>query len=457
MTNKNSTIAALASPHGVGGISVIRVSGENAIDVAQRIFSPAKKIPLSHLQGYQAAYGTIMDSLSPVDEAVCLVFRAPHSYTGEDVVEISCHGGQVISKKILSLLFENGAQPAEAGEFTKRAFLNGKLDLTEAEAVMTMIGAQGEQGTQVAIGLLKGSLGKKISGCSSKLVTLCAGLSAWVDFPDDEIEEADDINILKTITDVSSTLCELLRTFDSGRAVTQGIPTVIAGRPNVGKSTLMNLLSGCERAIVTDIAGTTRDVISDTVNLGGIILNLSDTAGIRQTDERVEKIGVERALECIESSELILAVFDGSEQLTPDDISIIKACKNKRMIIIINKTDLEMKLSEKDFEDIGAPIIFMSAKEESGYNELEHRVKTMFSVDTFDPGAAVLINERQRDCCKKAQALLEQAACDLKSGVTLDAVQVLLESAIEQLLMLTGQAVSETVVNEIFSSFCVGK
>ena len=287
-----SAIAAISTPLGTGGVGIIRISGKNSAEIADKIFVAASGRKLAQSKGYRAHFGRIFDGETPVDEVVCLVFRAPHSYTGEDVVEINCHGGIFLMKKILRLILQNGAQPAAPGEFTKRAFLNGKLDLSEAEIVMTLISAQGEQGANAAFNQLEGKLSKKIESINSSLLGLAAHIAAWVDYPDDEIEELSENELRNTIVSADLEICKLLSTFDSGMAVTSGVEAAIVGKPNVGKSTLMNLLTGYDRSIVTEIEGTTRDVVEETVNLNGCILRISDTAGIRETGDLVEKIGV---------------------------------------------------------------------------------------------------------------------------------------------------------------------
>ena len=314
-----SAIAAISTPLGTGGVGIIRISGKNSAEIADRIFVSASGKKLTESKGYRAHFGRIFDGETPVDEVVCLVFRAPHSYTGEDVVEINCHGGIFLMKKILRLVLQNGAQPAAPGEFTKRAFLNGKLDLSEAESVMTLISAQGEQGANAAFNQLEGKLSKKIESINSALLGLAAHIAAWVDYPDDEIEELGENELRNTIVNTDLEICKLLSTFDSGMAVTSGVEAAIVGKPNVGKSTLMNLLTGFDRSIVTEIEGTTRDVVEETVNLNGCILRISDTAGIRETGDLVEKIGVEKSRKKLERAAIVFAVFDQSKPLSDED------------------------------------------------------------------------------------------------------------------------------------------
>lgn len=452
-----SAIAAISTPLGTGGVGIIRISGKNATEIADRIFVSVNGKKLSSSKGYRAYFGRIFDGETAVDEVVCLVFRAPHSYTGEDVVEINCHGGVVLLKKILRLVLQNGAQAAAPGEFTKRAFLNGKLDLSEAESVMTLISAQGEQGANAAFNQLEGSLSRKIEKINSSLLSLAAHIAAWVDYPDDEIEELGNNELYSTIYNAHLELCALLSNFDSGMAVTNGVEAAIVGKPNVGKSTLMNLLTGYDRSIVTEIEGTTRDIVEETVNLNGCILRISDTAGMRETGDIVEKLGVERSKKKLERAAIVFAVFDLSKPLSDDDKELIDECKDKNVIPIVNKTDLEPRLDVDYIKNkLGSPL-FISAKSGDGYNELCDRVAELMGTKNFDTTSAMLVNERQRICCQKASDALKDALEALNIGLTPDAIGVCIDDAIAALLELTGQKASEAVVDEVFKQFCVGK
>ena len=452
-----SAIAAISTPLGTGGVGIIRISGKNATEIADRIFVSVNGKKLSSSKGYRAYFGRIFDGETAVDEVVCLVFRAPHSYTGEDVVEINCHGGVVLLKKILRLVLQNGAQAAAPGEFTKRAFLNGKLDLSEAESVMTLISAQGEQGANAAFNQLEGSLSRKIEKINSSLLSLAAHIAAWVDYPDDEIEELGNNELYSTIYNAHLELCALLSNFDSGMAVTNGVDAAIVGKPNVGKSTLMNLLTGYDRSIVTEIEGTTRDVVEETVNLNGCILRISDTAGMRETGDIVEKLGVERSRKKLERAAIVFAVFDLSKPISDEDKELIDECKDKNVIPIVNKTDLEPRLDVDYIKNkLGSPL-FISAKSGDGYNELCDRVAELMGTKNFDTTSAMLVNERQRICCQKASDALIDALEALNIGITPDAIGVCIDDAIAALLELTGQKASEAVVDEVFKQFCVGK
>lgn len=454
---ENKTIAAISTPMGTGGVGIIRISGQEAFEICDKIFKAFSGKTLASSEGYRAHYGRIFDGENAVDEAICIVFRAPHSYTGENVVEINCHGGVFLTKKILRLVFDNGASPAAPGEFTKRAFLNGKMDLSKAEGVMSLISAQGEQGANAAYNLLEGSLSRKIEEINSSLLSVAAHMAAWVDYPDDEIEEIDETNLRKTVINAKNEIDLLLSRFDSGMAVTTGVDAAIVGKPNVGKSTLMNLLTGYDRSIVTSVEGTTRDVIEETVNLNGCILRLSDTAGMRETGDEVEKIGVDRSRKKLERSAVIFAVFDLSRELTDEDMELISLCEGKTVIPIINKTDLEKQADISIIENKLGKCVAISAKDGEGYDELCETVDNIIGTKDFDTSAAMLANERQRICCENASASLKEAIDAMDFGLTLDAIGVCIDGAIAALLELTGQKASEAVVDEVFRQFCVGK
>lgn len=452
-----STVAAISTGRAPGGIGIVRISGENAIAVADKVFSSFNGKKLCEIPGYSALYGKAHGKNGHIDNVVALVFKAPKSYTGEDVVEISCHGGLFVTDRVLNAVFEAGAVPAEAGEFTKRAFLNGKMDLTSAESVMSIISAQGEQAEKIALGVLEGKLFKEIKKITDKLLYDMALLSAWVDYPYEEIEDLSAEKLKSHIAESKNELEKLINDFGKGQIILEGVDTAIVGCPNVGKSTLMNLLSGTDKSIVTEIAGTTRDIVEDTVNAGGITLRLADTAGVRDTDDTVESIGVERAVKRLENAELVLAVFDGSRPLNGDDRRLIDLCKGKKAVGIINKTDLDKNYLNDEIEKVFPQTVFISAKTGEGKAELISAIETLLGTADFDTSAAAVVNERQRDCCKKALDALNDAQNALDLGLTMDAVTVCLDSAAENLMVLTGEKATELVVNEIFAQFCVGK
>lgn len=452
-----STVAAISTGRAPGGIGIVRISGENAVAVADKVFSSFNGKKLCEIPGYSALYGKAHGKNGHIDNVVALVFKAPKSYTGEDVVEISCHGGLFVTDRVLNAVFEAGAVPAEAGEFTKRAFLNGKMDLTSAESVMSIISAQGEQAEKIALGVLEGKLFKEIKKITDKLLYDMALLSAWVDYPYEEIEDLSAEKLKSHIAESKNELEKLINDFGKGQIILEGVDTAIVGCPNVGKSTLMNLLSGTDKSIVTEIAGTTRDIVEDTVNAGGITLRLADTAGVRDTDDTVESIGVERAVKRLENAELVLAVFDGSRPLNSDDRRLIDLCKGKKAVGIINKTDLDKNYLNDEIEKFFPQTVFISAKTGEGKAELISAIETLLGTADFDTSAAAVVNERQRDCCKKALDALNDAQNALDLGLTMDAVTVCLDSAAENLMVLTGEKATELVVNEIFAQFCVGK
>ncbi len=452
-----STIAAISTGQAAGGIGIVRISGENALSVADRIFKTVSGVKLEKLSGYKAAFGKVFFDEKCIDEAVALVFKAPKSYTGEDVVEISCHGGLLVTKQVLRAALANGAVPAEPGEFTKRAFLNGKMDLTRAESVMNIISAKSEQARSAALNTLDGALFKKISEISLSLKRTAAQMAAWVDYPDEEIDELSDDNLKNVLISAEKELEALIKRFDVGRIIIEGVETVIVGKPNVGKSTLMNLMSGHEKSIVTSVAGTTRDIVEETVTLGNNVLRLADTAGLHDTEDTVEKIGVDRTRQKLDRAVLVLAVFDSSTEIDTEDREIIKMCGGKNAIAIINKTDLEEKIDTKVINNNFKYVVYFSAKSKNGVTELEKAIEKLLGTADFDTSAATLMNERQLSCCQAALQSIKEALAALEIGMTRDALNVNIDVAIESLDTLTGERATESVVDEIFSQFCVGK
>lgn len=452
-----STIAAISTGQAAGGIGVVRISGENALSVADRIFKTVSGIKLEKLSGYKAAFGKVFFEEKCVDEAVALVFKAPKSYTGEDVVEISCHGGLLVTKQVLRAALANGAVPAEAGEFTKRAFLNGKMDLTRAESVMNIISAKSEQAKSAALNTLDGALYKKISEISLSLKKIAAQMAAWVDYPDEEIDDLSDEKLKTTLLTAKAELEKLIKSFDVGQIIIEGVETAIVGKPNVGKSTLMNLLSGCEKSIVTSVAGTTRDIVEETVTLGNNVLRLADTAGLHDTQDTVEKIGVDRTRQKLDRASLVLAVFDSSTEIDDEDMEIIKMCNGKNAVAIINKTDLNANFNAEKINKSFENVVYLSAKDRNGIQELEKAIEKTLGTADFVTSAATLMNERQLACCKAALQSIDEAISALEIGMTRDALNVNIDVAVESLDTLTGEKATESVVNEIFSQFCVGK
>lgn len=453
----NHTIAAISTAQGEGGIGIIRISGDEAVSIADRVFQNINHKKLSQMKGYTAAFGAVYDNGEKLDEAVALVFRAPHSYTGEDVVELSCHGGLYITQQVLRAVLQAGAFSAQPGEFTKRAFLNGKLDLNEAESVMDIISAKNKSAARTALYVKEGALSKRINSVKDDLLGLTAHLSAWADYPEEDIAEVDDDEILTVCGKAELELSKLLSTYDSGQTVKQGIDTVIVGRPNVGKSTLMNLLSGQEKSIVTDIPGTTRDIVEDTVVVGNVMLRLSDTAGLRATDDRVEQIGVDRAKKRMEQCGLLLAVFDNSQPLTQDDLDLMEAAKDVPALAIINKTDLEPLLDINKISLYFSNIIYISAMTGEGKDELTQQIEAIAGTQNLNPSEGILCSERQRANVYRALQSVTEAKEALLAGMTYDAVTVSLEDAISELLEMTGEKTSDEIIDRVFHNFCVGK
>ena len=451
------TIAAIATPHAEGGISVIRISGDRAIEIAEKVFSPIGDKKVAEMKGYTAAYGEIRDGEKRLDDGVLLIYRAPHSYTGENVAEISCHGGLYITKRILSACISAGAAPAQAGEFTKRALLNGKLSLTQAEAVADIISAQNEQFLLCSKAQREGSLYRRISAVSEKLLSIVTLIQAWIDYPDEMEDDFDGKLEEEKLRGAKEELDSLIGSFGVGQLMREGIPCAIVGRPNVGKSTLMNLLSGEERSIVTDIEGTTRDIVEETVMLGDVMLRLADCAGIRETEDIVEGIGVERMLKKVDLSALIFAVFDGSRELSADDMRLIEKLRDKNVICIINKSDLPQKIDKTKLYDAFGEYIEISAKSPEAIETVTAEIKKKSGLYKLDTGAGFIANERQRKCAVEARDFIEEAYNALCSGVTLDAVGIMCENALDRLYELNGENVSEAVIDSVFKRFCVGK
>ena len=453
----SKTIAAISSGNAPGGIGIIRISGADAIKIASRVFKPFDNSDLTDLKGYRAKYGNIIIGGSKADNAVALVFRAPKSYTGEDVAELSVHGGLLAVQNTLQAVFDAGAAPAEAGEFTKRAFLNGKIDLTQAESVASMISAQGQAELKASFNALQGVLSREINSVLEKLLDMSALMAAWVDYPDEEIPELGSDELEKTLSEAAEKLKKLLDNYDNGQTVTCGVNTVIAGRPNAGKSSLMNMLSKTEKSIVTHIEGTTRDIVEDSVRLGDIVLHLKDTAGLRDSDDFVEAIGIEKAYRAIDDAQLVLAVFDSSQTISKEDLDLIEKCRGKNAVAVINKTDLKTEIDINTIKNAFSSVVFISAKLGDGYEELCDAVKDVLGIADFDSNAPLLANLRQKLNCERAHESICAALDALKVGMTFDAINVMLDAAADELLSLTGKKATTEVVNNIFSKFCVGK
>lgn len=452
------TIAAISTAPAPGGIGIVRISGKDAFAVADQVFRGVSRKPIAQMKGYTAQLGgAYTQGGEKLDDVVALVFRGPKSYTGEDVVELSCHGGLYVTKRLLQTVLDAGASPAGPGEFTRRAFLNGKLDLAQAEAVMGIIGASGEQAMKAAEAGSSGVLSRKIQQVKEGLLTQASHLAAWADFPEEDVPEVEEQELLSGIRQGEQALVALLQGFDRGKMYREGLATVIAGRPNAGKSTLMNLLSGCERSIVTQYAGTTRDVVEETVMLAGVPLRLADTAGIRDTEDPVESIGVQAARKRLETAQLVLAVFDSSQSLTKEDRELMDTLQGVPSIAIVNKTDLPTEIDVGEIQSHFEKTVFLSAANGEGLPELEQALSDILDTKEFHPEEGVLFTQRQRADAQRALESLQEGETALLSGVTWDAVTVCVEDALNALAALTGEHVSEEIVDQVFEEFCVGK
>lgn len=452
-----ATIAAISSAVSNGGISVIRISGENAFEIADRIYKG--KIKLKDAPTHTIQYGRIMDGEKMVDEVLVLVMRGPRSYTCEDVVEIDCHGGVLVTKKILSLLIREGAEVAKPGEFTKRAFLNGRIDLSKAEAVMDIIRAKSDYALEGSMMQLKGSIHDFIVEIRTGMIEDVARIEAALDDPEhlslDDFRET----LYERIKGYLEQLEKIERSADCGRMIREGINTAIVGKPNVGKSSLLNMLLGEERAIVTDIAGTTRDTLEETINLNGILLNLVDTAGIRKTEDLVEKIGVERSGESIRKADFILYVIDASRELSEEDFQILEMIKGKKGLILLNKSDLSKKVSEEEIHRFSdQEILAVSAKEKKGLDKLHDKIEEMFYHGEINFNDEIyLSNMRQKEAVVRAIESLKLVKSGMEEEMPEDFLTIDLMSAYESLGEIIGESLRDDLANTIFDKFCMGK
>lgn len=457
---REDTIAAIATPGSGSGIGVIRISGENAIEVADKIFQPKnrnKRLP--EQPTYTIHYGNIVDGDKLLDEVIVLLMRGPHSYTAEDTVEIDCHGGTFVMRKILELVIRNGARPAEPGEFTKRAFLNGRIDLSQAEAVMDVIEAKNNYALQSSLGQLKGSLLEMILEMREKILYEIAYIESALDDPEHISLDGYPVELVEKVDNLLKIAGDLLKSSQNGRVLREGIRTVIVGKPNAGKSSLMNVLVGSNRAIVTDMAGTTRDILEEEIQLKGLNLNIVDTAGIRKTDDPVEKIGVERAKKAMLDADLILYVVDSSADLDENDEEIISFLQDQNAIILLNKADLPSALTvEKMQERLQKPTVSISAREETGMDELSDLIEHMFlSGEISFNDQVYLTNMRHQAAMEQVQSSLMKVKESISLGMPEDFFSIDLMDAYEALGSIIGESVGEDLVNEIFSKFCMGK
>lgn len=461
MNATNDTIAAISTPFGTGGLAVIRISGPEAVCTADRVFAPRGKTPLSEAASHTVHYGHVHapNSGTPIDEAVACVMRGPRSFTGEDVVELSVHGSVVGAQRTLEAVLRAGARLAEPGEFTKRAFLSGRIDLSQAEAVADIINAGNDAALHNAVSQLEGDLSSKIEQIRAPLLYANAQFSALVDYPDDEIAELTPA-ALEGILQTALQQCDgLLATAASGRMMKEGILCVIVGRPNVGKSSLLNALSDTQRAIVTDVEGTTRDVIEQFVSIEGVPLRLIDTAGIRETDDAVEKIGVSRSKDYLEAAQLVLILLDASKPLSEEDTQILALAKGKKRLILCNKSDLPTELDEAALRTLAPniPILHLSAATGEGLDLLRRKLKEQCCSEEIGMQSVALSNLRHVEAVQKARSSLKAALDSLRQGMPMDLCAIDVSDALASLGLVTGATVSADIVDKIFSEFCVGK
>ena len=454
------TIAALSSPSGKGGVAVIRISGSEAIEIADRVFKCASGKLISDLRPNLMVYGNIISDGKVIDDGLCVKFCAPRSFTGEDTVEINCHGGIYITQKVLAAVFSAGARPAEAGEFTRRAFVNGKMALSQAEALGTLLEAKNDGQIELARNVMGGKIKAACDELYSKMVALVASVYANVDYPEEDLADMTNDEMTASTREILECVQKLRATYKAGHAVMEGVKTVICGKPNVGKSSLYNVLVGREAAIVTEIEGTTRDLLTETVSLGRVVLRLVDTAGIRDTEDRVERIGVERARASLDEAELVLAVFDNSRPLDDEDFEIMDNLKmiKATKVAIINKNDENPMISEDEICKNFNRIVKISAKNEYKVGELKELIERMYIDEEIDISTdAVLINARQDAALSVAEKHLRLALEALECGLSPDIAGVDLELAMSHLSEIDGREVDEDIVARIFSHFCIGK
>lgn len=458
---KTNTIAAIATAMSSSGIGIVRISGEEALLVIDRIFwgKMKKPVKLSEKPSHTIYYGYIHDGEELVDEVLVMLMKGPKSFTAEDTIEIDCHGGVLMTKKILETVLRHGARPAEPGEFTKRAFLNGRIDLSQAEAVIDVINAKNDYALKSSVSQLEGAVSKKIRELRATLIYEIAYIESALDDPEHiSLEDYGD-HLSEALKPVETGILKLLRSADNGRVMSEGIRTVIVGKPNAGKSSLMNVLVGEERAIVTAVAGTTRDTLEEQIRLEDISLNIIDTAGIRDTEDIVEKIGVEKARTAVESADLIIYVVDASCPLDDNDSEIISFIRDKKALILLNKTDLTMEVTREMLHPLTShPVIPVSVKERSGIEDLENAIKDMFYQGEIDFNDQVYItNARHKHALESAAKSIRMVKESIENGMPEDFFSIDLMDAYEQLGVIIGESVEDDLVNEIFARFCMGK
>ena len=454
-----STIVAISTAPGIGGIGIIRMSGEDAFKILDKVFCPKKKENIDDIKGYTIKYGNIVDEKGKIiDEVLVSYFKAPKSYTAENMCEISSHGGTVIMNKILDICLKNGAEIAEAGEFTKRAFLNGRLDLSQAEAVIDVINSKTDKEAKVSIEQLEGNLSNKISKIRKQIISVMADIEATIDYPEYDLEEVTNLKISNILDEVDKEFETLEKSFYNGKIIRDGIKTAIIGRPNAGKSSLLNVILNEERAIVTDIEGTTRDTIEEFISVEGIPLKIIDTAGIRNAKDEVEKIGVNKAIEIAKKSDIVIAIFDITRIFNDEDKQILDLVKEKNAIIVLNKIDLQDNKKIKEIENLNKPIVRISTKTQEGIEKLYSEITKMFKLNEIATNEELIVsNNRHKKLILNARENLNKAKETINNNMPIDIISSFMKEILEELGKITGETVTEDVIQEIFSKFCLGK
>ena len=454
----SNTIAAISTAPGIGGIGIIRMSGDNCFDVLDKIFKQKNIQNIEEIKGYSIKYGTIIDGEEIVDEVLVSYFKAPKSYTAENMCEINSHGGVVIMNKILDLCIRNGADLAEPGEFTKRAFLNGRMDLSQAEAVIDIINAKTDKEAKISLEQLEGNLSEKITNIRKIIISVMADIEATIDYPEYDLEEVTNAKILKILDEVDIILDSLEKSFYNGKILREGISTAIIGRPNAGKSSLLNIILNEERAIVTDIEGTTRDTIEEYISIDGVPLKIIDTAGIRNASDEVERIGVQKAIEIAKKSDVVIAIFDVSRELNKEDEEILSLLEDKNSIILLNKIDLDRKVSLEKIKNVNKPIVEISTKTREGLDELYSEISNLFKLkEIANDGETIVSNVRHKNIILNSRRNLDKARETIRNNMPIDMISTHLKEILEELGKITGETVTEDVIAEIFSKFCLGK